>query len=705
MRAGLADSFDSKPPTEQGGAAEPAATRPQASGFVPPQPAELAPLFDQLEIQELIGLGGMGAVYKARQAKLDRLVALKIIRPESADDQAFAERFHREARALARLNHPHIVGVYDFGEVRVPANDTDVHASQDGAPKNSWSRSSTSVLPGGRTLYYFIMEYVDGLNLRQTLQAGRLAPEQALAIVPQVCEALQFAHEEGVVHRDIKPENILLDRKGRVKIADFGLAKLAARSAEDFTLSDTRQVMGTPRYMAPEQMEGARAVDHRADIYSLGVVFYEMLTGEIPAGHFEPPSKKVQVDVRLDEVVLRSLAREPERRYQHASDIKSDIETIATPATANRPLAMHPADSAPTNVSPTVRFSWNLFWLGMLFLIPALGLITYAMMWTQSAWTLLALAIPWFVLGCYGGGLDGAPHEKVLDALAVIAFLVSLGLIGLGIWLENSAWPLIAGLPCAVAAIAGAGIAFAAKSDDSKSNSDAPAAQTEQEEAEEAVTPEKAVESPANWMTFVAFLACLWLVTDGCDVLMSLLKGNPTEWRPDLLLASPSPLVLFGAIMMGQLRYYPLAVLASVLCIPIGFGSEITLYRIVPLITGVRSLATLLRPEVRAAFRQLAEADARSSTASEQTASKPADEQSLAQPTGATIRQAWDNWWSQRDRWFTTSIQTVLILVVVACLILFLSFHMSSNHTPGSEHRQHVTIEYGVPSPWFYYES
>jgi hypothetical protein len=277
--------------------------------------------FPQLEIIALLGHGGMGAVYKARQPKLDRLVALKIIRPEAAGDPAFAERFNREARMLARLSHPHIVAVYDFGSVDISLREMIPHAERE---------DYTQPCP----LYYFLMEYVDGPNLRQLLQSGELLPQQALAIVPQICEALQFAHDEGVVHRDIKPENILLDKRGRVTIADFGLAKLAAGSTEDFTLTGTHQVMGTPRYMAPEQMEGSRAVDHRADIYSLGVVFYEMLTGEVPAGHFEPPSRKVEVDVRLDEVVLRALAREPERRYQQATEVKTDVEAISLSAAA-----------------------------------------------------------------------------------------------------------------------------------------------------------------------------------------------------------------------------------------------------------------------------------------------------------------------------------------------------------------------------------
>jgi len=267
------------------------------SGFVPPPVADLAKLFPQLEVLEFVGKGGMGAVYKARQPALDRLVALKILPPAAAGDPGFAERFNREARALARLNHPNIVAVHDFGQAG--------------------------------NLHYLVMEFVDGGNLRQIERAGRLAPEQALAIVPQICEALQFAHNEGIVHRDIKPENILLDKKGRVKITDFGIAKILGLTAEAAPLTGARDVVGTPHYMAPEQIEKPRTVDHRADIYSLGVVFYEMLTGELPLGKFAPPSRKVQVDVRLDEVVLHALEKEPELRYQQASEVKTAVETIA----------------------------------------------------------------------------------------------------------------------------------------------------------------------------------------------------------------------------------------------------------------------------------------------------------------------------------------------------------------------------------------
>jgi hypothetical protein len=149
-------------------------------------------------------------------------------------------------------------------------------------------------------------------------------------VVPQICDALQYAHRNGVVHRDIKPENILLDPAGRVKIADFGLAKLLGRTPAHLTLTSDRQVMGTLHYMAPEQVETPLAVDHRADIFALGVVFYEMLTGELPLGRFARPSQKAKVDARLDEVVFRALEKEPARRYQAASEVRVELDRIKT---------------------------------------------------------------------------------------------------------------------------------------------------------------------------------------------------------------------------------------------------------------------------------------------------------------------------------------------------------------------------------------
>ena len=162
------------------------------------------------------------------------------------------------------------------------------------------------------------------------MKSRELAPEHALAIVPHLCDALQYAHDNGVVHRDIKPENILMAVDGSVKIADFGLARIMGNESPQHALTATHQVMGTPRYMAPEQLEGTHRVDHRADIYSLGVVIYEMLTGELPIGRFATPSSKVEIDVRLDEVVLRTLEKEPQRRYQQASQVKSDVQSITS---------------------------------------------------------------------------------------------------------------------------------------------------------------------------------------------------------------------------------------------------------------------------------------------------------------------------------------------------------------------------------------
>jgi len=251
----------------------------------PPLPPEqIAPHFPQLEILACLGRGGMGVVYKARQKTLNRIVALKLLAPERVGDANFAARFAREAQALAALNHPNIVTIYDFGQA------------------------------GG--FYYLLMEFVDGVNLRQLLRARKLTPEEALAIVPPLCDALQFAHDRGIVHRDIKPENLLLDKSGRVKVADFGIARMLGGEGDPVSsvMGETgatggvthNTALGTPGYSAPEQQADPKRVDNRADIYSLGVVFYEMLTGELPGKRIEAPSRKVQIDVRLDDVVLRA---------------------------------------------------------------------------------------------------------------------------------------------------------------------------------------------------------------------------------------------------------------------------------------------------------------------------------------------------------------------------------------------------------------
>lgn len=326
------------------------------SRFIPPLIEELVPLFPQLEILELIGHGGMGAVYKVRQKELDRVAALKILPPEIGNAPAFAERFRREAKVLAALSHPNIVTLYDFGQA-------------DG-------------------LCFFLMEFVDGLNLRQLMNKGRISAGEALAIVPEICDALQFAHDRGIVHRDIKPENILLNKQGQVKIADFGVAKIIAGPASE-NASAANEVpaapahtqagsaVGTPSYMAPEQIEYPAEVDHRADIYALGVVFYQMLTGELPGGKIEPPSRKVQIDVRLDEVVLRALETQPELRFQQAGIFKTQLETITresnasqqkTPPGTGKPHPEASPGNSPVNSrnlprrpDPVRRILWNIY--------------------------------------------------------------------------------------------------------------------------------------------------------------------------------------------------------------------------------------------------------------------------------------------------------------------------------------------------------
>jgi hypothetical protein len=376
-----------------------------------PEAWELAQHFPQLEILELVGQGGMGAVYKARQTKLDRLVAIKVLPWTAGADPTFAERFTREARALARLSHPNIVTVHDFGEIN--------------------------------GLYYLVMEFLGGPNLRRLLQQGKLPPEQALQVVPQICDALQYAHEQGVVHRDIKPENILLDRHGHVKIADFGLAKLLGPDPKVFTLTGTQQVMGTPHYMAPEQMDHPLDVDHRADIYSVGVVFYEMLTGELPLGRFAAPSQKAPVDGRFDQVILRALERDPNQRYQHVSEIKTATESLRGAAV--------PANRVGLNVYATqveeligVRTDVNTLALDLLVLAGMAG-----------AMALLGGGI-WWIHSANGGGagaafLFGVPALTKLGrhipisswARIVLGLLFVLGLVALlilAIRLDSGWW-------------------------------------------------------------------------------------------------------------------------------------------------------------------------------------------------------------------------------------------------------------------------
>lgn len=267
----------------------------------PPTPAELQEMLPQYEVHMLVGRGGMGAVYKGLQLSLDRAVAIKLLPPAfERQDLAFAERFKNEARLMGRMNHPAIVSVYDFG------------------------RTTDGQL-------YFVMEYVDGTDVQRMIaREGKLPPEHALAITAHLCDALGYAHKQGIVHRDIKPSNVLIDVEGRVKVADFGLAKLSDKSQHS-SLTQTGMAMGTPDYVAPEALMQGMDVDGRADIYAVGVMLYQMLTGDIPRGMFRMPSQKFQsIDPRFDAIIRRALEHDREERYQSSHELRLALDVILT---------------------------------------------------------------------------------------------------------------------------------------------------------------------------------------------------------------------------------------------------------------------------------------------------------------------------------------------------------------------------------------
>ncbi len=261
----------------------------------PPSLEAMQELLPQYEFIALIGQGGMGAVYKATQISLDRPVAVKVL-PPGADDgeMGFTERFRIEARMMAKMNHPGIVSVHDFG------------------------------IAGG-DLLFIVMEFVDGTDVAKMIQAQRkLEPHYALAITAHICDALLYAHNRQVVHGDIKPANVLIGMDGQVKVADFGLA----RFNDAGQVPGSSVTLGTPDYAAPEIMTEGATVDGRADLYAVGVMLYNMLTGEIPRGIFQLPSEKIGCDPRLDDIVRKAMEQEPERRYQTAYEIRHDLDRI-----------------------------------------------------------------------------------------------------------------------------------------------------------------------------------------------------------------------------------------------------------------------------------------------------------------------------------------------------------------------------------------
>lgn len=303
----------------------------QSTDWEPPLAEELESSLPGYTDFHFIARGGMGAVYSALQTSLNRRVAVKILPPDLGEDQAFVEGFHREARTLGRLQHPHIVTVYDFG------------------------RNELGHL-------FIVMEYVEGTSLLDIMRKERLEIPRVLEIVSQICDALQYAHDHGVVHRDIKPTNILIDGRGRVRVADFGLARSVL--AESITTSQSRSslIMGTPVYAAPEQRRQNPGLDHRADIFSVGVTLYEMLTGHVPVGVFEPPSKKAGSPAALDKIVTRSLREDPEERYQKAADLRAAVEKTAM--RLSRPVIQHTIAQRPiVSMMTTVIVTSGLIYL------------------------------------------------------------------------------------------------------------------------------------------------------------------------------------------------------------------------------------------------------------------------------------------------------------------------------------------------------
>src|SRR6204780_4770064 len=267
------------------------------------------------ELDGVVGRGGMAEVYRARDIRLDRIVAVKTLREDLARDQTFQARFRREAQSAASLNHPSIVAVYDTGE----------------------DNSGSSHVP------FIVMEYVDGRTIRDLLRANRrLLPERALEITDGILRSLDYSHRNGIVHRDIKPGNVMLNRQGEIKVMDFGIAR--ATSDAQATMTQTAQVIGTAQYLSPEQARGER-VDARSDLYSVGCLLYELLTGRPPFTGDSPvaiayqhvrenPIPPSRVDPELpgwaDPIVLRAMAKDPADRYQSAGEMRNDIQRAAS---------------------------------------------------------------------------------------------------------------------------------------------------------------------------------------------------------------------------------------------------------------------------------------------------------------------------------------------------------------------------------------
>jgi serine/threonine protein kinase len=266
---------------------------PANPGFTAPDPAELAPLFPGYDVQSLIAAGGMGAVYCAVQKSLDRMVAIKILPAELSKDLAFRAGFEAEAKAMARLNHPNLIGVFDFGEVS--------------------------------GMLYIIMEFVPGKSVYHSAYGIAVDQTEVIRLVSGICHGLAHAHENGIIHRDIKPSNVLLDLSAQPKIGDFGLAR-----PMDSTIQEGDEIFGTPHYTAPEVVENPHAVDYRADIFSVGVLLHELLTSKLPADDTRPASMIIRCDPRFDAIIRRATQHQPGARYLSAAEMAKELQDIGT---------------------------------------------------------------------------------------------------------------------------------------------------------------------------------------------------------------------------------------------------------------------------------------------------------------------------------------------------------------------------------------
>lgn len=261
------------------------------TGFNAPDPAHLADLFPGFQIIRLIACGGMGAVYEAVQNSLDRPVAIKILPREFTHDESFRNAFETEAKTMARLNHPNLIGVYEFGEIE--------------------------------GMLYITMEYVPGLSLFQAANGKPILPGEVVPLISAIARGLAHAHENGIIHRDIKPANILLNHNNEPKIGDFGLARPRERQ-----ILEGETIFGTPGYTAPEVIHNPQSIDHRADIFSLGVLLHELLTGTLPDADPRPASAICRCDFRFDKIIRKATHPDPDQRYNSAADIAAELAKI-----------------------------------------------------------------------------------------------------------------------------------------------------------------------------------------------------------------------------------------------------------------------------------------------------------------------------------------------------------------------------------------